>query len=96
MPARIRVRQQSRAGAPPQLLATKTGPRLLNDKLPTGVAVSPAMNHGSTLSGNRGHPGFTAVGIQASLYRFAMFQCFDNVRESRLPAALRDKNPNGQ
>ena len=27
--------------------------------------------------------------------RFAALQCYDNVRESRLPAALRDKNPTG-
>ena len=69
--------------------------RLLNDKMPTGVAVSPAMNHGGPFPAT-GHPGFTAVGIPASLRRFAMLQCFDNVRPHRLPAALRDKNPNGQ
>ena len=64
--------------------------RLLNDKMPTGVAVSPAMNHGGPFPAT-GHPGFTAVGIPASLRRFAMLQCFDNVRPHRLPAALRDK-----
>ena len=35
--------------------------RLLNDKMPTGVAVSPAMNHGGPFPAT-GHPGFTAVG----------------------------------
>ena len=40
--------------------------RLLNDKMPTGVAVSPAMNHGGPFPAT-GHPGFTAVGIPASL-----------------------------
>src|SRR5690606_897640 len=69
--------------------------RLLNDKMPTGVAVSPAMNHGGPYPAT-GHPGFTAVGIPASLRRFAMLQCFDNVRSHRLPAALQDRNPNGQ
>ena len=69
--------------------------RLLNDKMPTGVAVSPAMNHGGPFPAT-GHPGFTAVGIPASLRRFAMLQCFDNVRANRLPAALQDKNPNGR
>lgn len=68
--------------------------RLLNDKMPTGVAVSPAMNHGGPFPAT-GHPGFTAVGIPASLRRFGMLQCFDAVRPARLPAALRDKNPNG-
>ncbi|HEV3340162.1 MAG TPA: aldehyde dehydrogenase (NADP(+)) [Pirellulales bacterium] len=69
--------------------------RLLNDKMPTGVAVSPAMNHGGPYPAT-GHAGFTAVGIPASLHRFAMLACYDNVRPHRLPAALRDKNPNGR
>lgn len=65
--------------------------RLLNDKMPTGVAVSPAMNHGGPFPAT-GHPGFTAVGIPASLRRFAMLQCYDAVRSHRLPPDLRDKN----
>ena len=69
--------------------------RLLNDKMPTGVAVSPAMNHGGPFPAT-GHPGFTAVGIPASLHRFAMLQCYDNVRPHRLPLALRDRNPSGR
>ena len=69
--------------------------RLLNDKMPTGVAVSPAMNHGGPYPAT-GHPGFTAVGIPASLRRFAMLQCYDNVRPARLPAALAGPNPNGK
>ncbi|WP_428937397.1 aldehyde dehydrogenase (NADP(+)) [Fontivita pretiosa] len=68
--------------------------RLLNDKMPTGVAVSPAMNHGGPYPAT-GHPGFTAVGIPASLRRFAMLHCYDNVREHRLPPLLRNKNPTG-
>ena len=69
--------------------------RLLNDKMPTGVAVSAAMNHGGPYPAT-GHPGFTAVGIPASLHRFALLACYDNVRPHRLPAALQDKNPNGR
>ena len=69
--------------------------RLLNDKMPTGVAVSPAMNHGGPFPAT-GHPGFTAVGIPASLIRFAMLECYDNVRPGRLPAILADKNPGGK
>jgi NADP-dependent aldehyde dehydrogenase len=76
------------------LVRSRVG-RLLNDKMPTGVAVSPAMNHGGPFPAT-GHPGFTAVGIPASLRRFAALHCYDNVRPSRLPAALRDKNPNGR
>lgn len=68
--------------------------RLLNDKMPTGVAVSPAMNHGGPYPAT-GHPGFTAVGIPAALRRFSMLQCYDNVRPDRLPPSLQDRNPNG-
>jgi alpha-ketoglutaric semialdehyde dehydrogenase len=76
------------------LLRQKVG-RLLNDKMPTGVAVSPAMNHGGPFPAT-GHPGFTAVGIPASLRRFGMLQCYDGVRPHRLPPALADKNPTGK
>jgi len=69
--------------------------RFLNDKMPTGVAVSPAMNHGGPFPAT-GHPGFTAVGIPSSLRRFAMLACYDNVRPDRLPTSLRNKNPNGK
>ncbi len=68
--------------------------RLLNDKMPTGVAVVPSMNHGGPYPAT-GHPGFTAVGIPASLLRFAMLECYDGVRGHRLPRELRDKNPSG-
>ena len=79
-------------------LATALRPRvgrLLNDKMPTGVAVSPAMNHGGPYPAT-GHPGFTAVGIPASLLRFAALRCYDNVRPHRLPPELQDKNPTGK
>jgi NADP-dependent aldehyde dehydrogenase len=68
--------------------------RLLNDKMPTGVAVSPAMNHGGPYPAT-GHPGFTAVGIPAAMLRFAALHCYDNVRLHRLPPELRDENPTG-
>ena len=69
--------------------------RLLNDKMPTGVAVVSSMNHGGPFPAT-GHPGFTAVGFPASIHRFAMLQCYDNVRGHRLPAALQNKNPTGK
>ena len=69
--------------------------RLLNDKMPTGVAVSPGMNHGGPYPAT-GHPGFTAVGIPAALRRFAALHSYDNVRENRLPPSLRDSNPTGR
>jgi NADP-dependent aldehyde dehydrogenase len=69
--------------------------RLLDDKMPTGVAVTPAMNHGGPYPAT-GHPGFTAVGIPASLLRFAALHCYDNVRLHRLPAELANRNPTGK
>ncbi len=76
------------------VLRGKVG-RLLNDKMPTGVLVSPAMNHGGPYPAT-GHPGFTAVGIPASLIRFAALHCYDNVRPNRLPTELQNANPTGQ
>lgn len=69
--------------------------RLLNDKMPTGVAVSAAMNHGGPFPAT-GHPGFTAVGIPTAISRFAMLSCYDGVRPSRLPPTLANKNPTGR
>ncbi|WP_078084790.1 aldehyde dehydrogenase (NADP(+)) [Microbulbifer mangrovi] len=75
------------------VMRSKVG-RLLNDKMPTGVAVSPAMNHGGPFPAS-GHPGFTAVGIPASLIRFSKLDCYDNVRAHRLPPSLQNDNPTG-
>ena len=69
--------------------------RLLNDKMPTGVAVVSSMNHGGPYPAT-GHPGFTAVGLPASIHRFAALHCYDNVPGPRLPEELRDRNPNGR
>ncbi len=75
------------------VLRPKVG-RLLNDRMPTGVAVSPAMNHGGPYPAT-GHPGFTAVGFPAAIIRFAALRCYDHVRPDRLPPELRDANPTG-
>lgn len=72
-------------------LRTKVG-RLLNDKMPTGVAVTAAMNHGGPFP-STGHPGFTAVGMPGAITRFAMLMSYDAVRPNRLPAVLQDTNP---
>jgi NADP-dependent aldehyde dehydrogenase len=68
--------------------------RFLNDKVPTGVIVSPAMVHGGPYPAT-GHPGFTAVGFPAAMIRFAALRSYDRVRAHRLPPELRDKNPTG-
>jgi NADP-dependent aldehyde dehydrogenase len=77
-----------------EALRPKVG-RMMNDKMPTGVVVSPAMQHGGPYPAT-GHPGFTSVGIPPAMRRFAQLQCFDHVREERLPPALRNANPNGR
>lgn len=68
--------------------------RLLNDKVPTGVAIVPGMNHGGPYPATS-NPHFSAIGPPGSLRRFAMLQCYDNVRDHRLPLALRGANPLG-
>jgi 2,5-dioxopentanoate dehydrogenase len=75
------------------VLRRKVG-RLLNDKVPTGVTVCPAMNHGGPFPAT-GHPGFTAVGFPASMLRFTALHSYDQVRPHRLPPELRDGNPTG-
>lgn len=76
------------------VLEPKVG-RILNDKMPTGVAVSAAMNHGGPYPAT-GHPGFTAVGVPASLLRFGKLTSFDNIRPTRLPALLQDSAPTAE
>ncbi|MBS0214876.1 MAG: aldehyde dehydrogenase (NADP(+)) [Proteobacteria bacterium] len=66
--------------------------RLIDDKWPTGVAVSPAMQHGGPYP-STSHPGFTSVGMPGAILRFAQLQSYDGVRDDRLPHALRNANP---
>ncbi|QNN47978.1 aldehyde dehydrogenase family protein [Thermomonas brevis] len=68
--------------------------RLIDDKWPTGVAVSAAMQHGGPYP-STSHAGFTSVGMPGAIHRFAQWQSYDNVRDDRLPAELRDANPIG-
>ncbi len=68
--------------------------RLIDDKWPTGVAVSPAMQHGGPYP-STSHAGFTSVGMPASIRRFTQLQAYDNVRDDRLPIELRNANPAG-
>jgi len=66
--------------------------RLIANRMPTGVAVSAAMNHGGPYP-STSHPGFTAVGMPAAIRRFAALHCYDNVADALLPPELRDRNP---
>ena len=62
--------------------------RLLENKMPTGVAVVPSMVHGGPFPAT-GHPGFTAVGMPTCIGRFTMARCWDGVGPSHLPDWLR-------
>ncbi len=87
-------RDDAAYGAVVRVLRRRVG-RLLNDKMPTGVAVVPSMNHGGPFPAT-GDPGHTAVGLPASMLRFAALHCYDNVGLHRLPAPLRDIGPAGR
>ena len=73
------------------LLRARVG-RLIANRMPTGVAVSAAQNHGGPYP-STSHPGFTAVGIPAAIRRFAALQSYDHVPDDLLPAELRNRNP---
>jgi len=68
--------------------------RLICDRMPTGVAVSPAQQHGGPYPAST-QPGFTAVGLPAAILRFSALQAYDNVPDALLPPELRDRNPGG-
>jgi len=72
-------------------LAPRVG-RLLDDKVPTGVAVVSAMHHGGPYP-SASHPAFTSVGIPESLLRFTARQAFDHVSDPHLPPELQAANP---
>ncbi|MBD8874009.1 aldehyde dehydrogenase family protein [Rhodanobacter sp. DHB23] len=80
-----------------QAIAAELRPRvgrLIASKMPTGVAVSPAMNHGGPFPAT-GHPSFTAVGMPAAIHRFTALHCHDGVPDALLPVELRNRNPGG-
>lgn len=68
--------------------------RLIIDRMPTGVAVSPAQNHGGPYP-STSHPGFTSVGMPGAIRRFTGLHSYDNVPDALLPEILRDANPGG-
>jgi NADP-dependent aldehyde dehydrogenase len=74
------------------LLATKAG-RLVVDGFPTGVEVSPAMQHGGPYPATT-DARFTSVGT-AAIQRFARPVCYQNFRDDLLPDALKAANPLG-
>ena len=75
------------------VLRGKVG-RLIANKMPTGVAVSPAMNHGGPYP-STSHSGFTSVGMPAAIHRFTALHSYDNVPDALLPVELRDRHVAG-
>jgi alpha-ketoglutaric semialdehyde dehydrogenase len=76
-----------------QLLATvqqKAG-RLLFKGVPTGVAVTPSMNHGGPFPAST-DSRFTSVGT-SSIERWLRPVCFQDCPRQLLPEALKDENP---
>ena len=80
------------AGPLVALLEQKAG-RLVLNAFPTGVEVSPAMNHGGP-SPAASDSRFTSVGT-AALLRFARPVCYQSFPAALLPVALQDANPLG-
>ncbi len=66
--------------------------RLSLNRMPTGVAVSAAMNHGGPYPATTA-PGFTSVGMPGAIRRFAALHCYDHAPDAWLPAELADANP---
>lgn len=74
------------------LLEQKVG-RLIFNGFPTGVEVSPAMNHGGPYPAST-DVRTTSVGT-AAIDRFARPICYQNFPPRRLPAELQDENSRG-
>jgi NADP-dependent aldehyde dehydrogenase len=72
------------------VLASKAG-RLLFNGYPTGVEVSPAMQHGGPWPATT-DAKYTSVGT-AAILRFVRPVCFQNSPQALLPPELQDGNP---
>jgi alpha-ketoglutaric semialdehyde dehydrogenase len=76
------------------LLVARAG-RVIENRMPTGLAVVPPMQHGGPWP-SAGPPFFSAVGFPWTILRFARRVCFDGVAQPRLPELLRDPPPPGR
>jgi len=75
------------------LLLARAG-RVIENRMPTGLAVTPPMQHGGPWP-SAGPPFFTAVGFPWTILRFSRRICFDGWTERRLPEIVRDASPPG-
>lgn len=87
-------RDDGLAPAIQRLLEARTG-RLVENRMPTGLAVTPPLQHGGPWP-SAAPPFFSAVGFPWSLLRFTRRLCFDGVSPARLPECLRDEPPPGR
>ena len=69
--------------------------RIIENRMPTGIAVTPSMQHGGPWP-SAGPPFFSAVGMPWTILRFARRICFDGWSQQRLPDCLRDAAPAGR
>jgi NADP-dependent aldehyde dehydrogenase len=76
------------------LVLSKAG-RVIENRMPTGLAVTPPMQHGGPWP-SAGPPFFSAVGMPWTILRFARRICFDGWTETRLPEIVRDAPPVGR
>jgi 2,5-dioxopentanoate dehydrogenase len=75
------------------LVVTRAG-RVVENRMPTGLAVTPSMQHGGPWP-SAAPQFFSAVGLPWSILRFARRICFDGWTEKRLPEIVRDLPPPG-
>jgi NADP-dependent aldehyde dehydrogenase len=86
-------RDDAHAGDFLDLLVQRSG-RVIENRMPTGLAVTPPMQHGGPWPA-AGPPFFSAVGMPWTILRFARRICFDGWSSARLPEVLRDEPPPG-
>jgi NADP-dependent aldehyde dehydrogenase len=76
-----------------ELLLARAG-RVVENRMPTGLSVSPALQHGGPWP-SAAPPFFSAVGFPGTMLRFARRLCCDGWSQERLPECLRDAPPPG-
>ena len=76
-----------------QLLLDRAG-RVIENRMPTGLAVTPSMQHGGPWP-SAAPPFFSAVGMPWTLLRFARRICFDGWSPQRQPECIGDAAPAG-
>jgi NADP-dependent aldehyde dehydrogenase len=76
------------------LLIEKAG-RIVENRMTTGMAVVPSMQHGGPWPA-AAPPFYSAVGMPWSILRYARRICFDGWSQQRLPAILCDALPPGR